>query len=124
MIEHIVYINNIEDIVIAKYFIEKRLIERKEIDEKMPLQDFIGNFLHMNQMLAVFDINNTVDVVLFYIYTIDNDRYIFFVDKNDSVNRILRKLSSIDYDFSKLLLFDNNIDNDMIRINNVEYSFR
>ena len=49
MTEHIVYMDNIEDLIISKYLIESKLIEKKELTKKLELTDFVGKFINMSR---------------------------------------------------------------------------
>ena len=80
MTEHIVYMDNIEDLIISKYLIESKLIEKKELTKKLELTDFVGKFINMSRNVVAYNINSVDQVVVpFFVYTLDDDRYIFFV---------------------------------------------
>ncbi len=122
MIDHVIYMDNIEDIVLTKYFIETKLTEKNESFEKMSLNDFIGKFIDMTKTVAAYNINSAIsDVVPFFIYVLDNDRYIFFVEKNDKTNLTLKKLQSINYDLSKLNKYSGT--DNMLRVEGYSYDF-
>lgn len=122
MTEHIVYIDNIEDLIISKYLIESKLIEKKELTKKLELTDFIGKFINMSRNVVAYNINSVDQVVVpFFVYTLDDDRYIFFVSKNEKTELTLMKLKSINYDVTRL---DNyNGGNTMLRVEDNSYEF-
>ena len=122
MTEHIVYMDNIEDLIISKYLIESKLIEKKELTKKLELTDFVGKFINMSRNVVAYNIN-TVDqvVVPFFVYTLDDDRYIFFVSKNEKTELTLMKLKSINYDVTKLNNYNGG--NTMLRVEDNSYEF-
>ena len=122
MTEHVVYIDNIEDLIISKYLIESKLIEKKELTKKLELSDFVGKFINMSRNVVAYDINSVDQVIVpFFVYTLDNDRYIFFVSKNEKTELTLMKLKSIDYDVTKLDKYNDG--NNMLRVDDHSYEF-
>ena len=122
MTEHIVYMDNIEDLIISKYLIESKLIEKKELTKKLELTDFVGNFINMSRNVVAYNINSVDQVVVpFFVYTLDDDRYIFFVSKNEKTELTLMKLKSINYDVTKLNNYNGG--NTMLRVEDNSYEF-
>lgn len=122
MTEHIVYMDNIEDLIISKYLIESKLIEKKELTKKLELTDFVGKFINMSRNVVVYNINSVDQVVVpFFVYTLDDDRYIFFVSKNEKTELTLMKLKSINYDVTKLNNYNGG--NTMLRVEDNSYEF-
>ncbi len=122
MTEHIVYMDNIEDLIISKYLIESKLIEKKELTKKLELTDFIGKFINMSRNIVAYNINSVDQVVVpFFVYTLDDDRYIFFVSKNEKTELTLMKLKSINYDVTKLNNYRGG--NTMLRVEDNSYEF-
>lgn len=122
MTEHIVYIDNIEDLIISKYLIESKLIEKKELTKKLELTDFVGKFINMSRNVVAYNINSVEQVVVpFFVYTLDDDRYIFFVSKNEKTELTLMKLKSINYDVTKLNNYNGG--NTMLRVEDNSYEF-
>ena len=122
MTEHVVYIDNIEDLIISKYLIESKLIEKKELTKKLELTDFVGKFINMSRNVVAYDINSVDQVIVpFFVYTIDDDKYIFFVSKNEKTELTLIKLKSIDYDVTKLDKYNGG--NNMLRVDDHSYEF-
>ena len=122
MTEHVVYMDNIEDLVISKYLIESKLIEKKELAKKLELTDFVGKFINMSRNVVAYNINSVDQVVVpFFVYTLDDDRYIFFVSKNEKTELTLMKLKSINYDVTKLNKYSGG--NNMLRVENYSYEF-
>lgn len=122
MTEHIVYMDNIEDLIISKYLIESKLIEKKELTKKLELTDFIGKFINMSRNVVAYNINSVDQVVVpFFVYTLDDDRYIFFVSKNEKTELTLMKLKSINYDVTKLNNYNGG--NTMLRVEDNSYEF-
>lgn len=102
MTENVVYLEDIEAVVLAKYHIENELIEQGKITEKMSLGDFIGKFIKMTDNIAVYNMTTTTDVVPFFIYNTANNKFIFFAEKNDFSEQTITKLKKINFDISKL----------------------
>ena len=122
MTEHIVYMDNIEDLIISKYLIESKLIEKKELTKKLELTDFVGKFINMSRNVVAYNINSVDQVVVpFFVYTLDDDRYIFFVSKNEKTELTLIKLKSINYDVTKLNNYNGG--NTMLRVEDNSYEF-
>ena len=122
MTEHIVYMDNIEDLIISKYLIESKLIEKKELTKKLELTDFVGKFINMSRNVVAYNINSVDQVVVpFFVYTLDDDRYIFFVSKNEKTELTLTKLKSINYDVTKLNNYNGG--NNMLRVEDNSYEF-
>ena len=122
MTEHIVYMDNIEDLIISKYLIESKLIEKKELTKKLELTDFVGKFINMSRNVVAYNINSVDQVVVpFFVYTLDDDRYIFFVSKNEKTELTLTKLKSINYDVTKLNNYNGG--NTMLRVEDNSYEF-
>ena len=122
MTEHVVYMDNIEDLVISKYLIESKLIEKKELTKKLELPDFVGKFINMSRNVVAYNINSVDQVIVpFFVYTLDDDRYIFFVSKNEKTELTLIKLKSINYDVTKLDKYNGG--NNMLRVEDYSYEF-
>ena len=122
MSEHIVYMDNIEDLIISKYLIESKLIEKKELTKKLELTDFVGKFINMSRNVVAYNINSVDQVVVpFFVYTLDDDRYIFFVSKNEKTELTLMKLKSINYDVTRLDNYRGG--NTMLRVEDNSYEF-
>ena len=122
MTEHIVYMDNIEDLIISKYLIESKLIEKKELTKKLELTEFVGKFINMSRNIVAYNINSVDQVVVpFFVYTLDDDRYIFFVSKNEKTELTLMKLKSINYDVTKLNNYNGG--NTMLRVEDNSYEF-
>ena len=122
MTEHIVYMDNIEDLIISKYLIESKLIEKKELTKKLELTDFVGKFINMSRNVVAYNINSVDQVVVpFFVYTLDDDRYIFFVSKTEKTELTLMKLKSINYDVTKLNNYNGG--NTMLRVEDNSYEF-
>ena len=122
MTEHIVYMDNIEDLIISKYLIESKLIEKKELTKRLELTDFVGKFINMSRNIVAYNINSVDQVVVpFFVYTLDDDRYIFFVSKTEKTELTLMKLKSINYDVTKLNNYNGG--NTMLRVEDNSYEF-
>ena len=122
MTEHIVYMDNIEDLIISKYLIESKLIEKKELTKKLELTDFVGKFINMSRNVVAYNINSVDQIVVpFFVYTLDDDRYIFFVSKNEKTELTLMKLKSINYDVTRLNNYNGG--NNMLRVEDNSYEF-
>ena len=119
MTEHIVHIDDVEELVIAKYFIEQNLINKKELEHKYSLTEFIQNFIKMNENIAIYNITDNITVVPFYVYKIDNDIYVFFSEKSEFTDKTSKFLKNINYDFSSLKPYSGG--NNMLRLKYSEY---
>lgn len=119
MNEHIVHIDNIEELIISKYIIEEELIKQKQLEKKYTLQEFIQDFLKMNDHIAVYNIVKKPEIIPYYIYKLNNDVFIFFAEQSDMVNKLYNFLKSIDFDESNLKPYAGGPN--MLRINYSEY---
>ncbi len=119
---HSVYMSDIEDLIISKYFIEQELLKNKIISEKMSLDYFVSKFINVAENFITLDVNNSSLFIPFYIYDeLKNDTYIFFSNYSDECEKVVKMFSEIEFDFSKLVPYSNQ--NIMIKYNNVLYSF-
>lgn len=119
MTEHIVHIDDIEELIIAKYFIEQYLIKEKKLENKMSIQDFVSQFLEMNTSMAIYNVFSKVEIVPFFIYQYENEIYVFFTEKNDLSEKTYSFLKSNNFDISNLKPYSGG--NNMIRFNYAEY---
>ena len=119
--DHIVYLDDIEDIVIAKYFIETKLLKKNEISEKMSLNNFIGKFINMSRTIAMYNVNSSPEMIPFFVYVLDDDRYIFFATKSKGADVTVEKLKKLNYDISQLNEYSGT--DNMLRVENYSFDF-
>lgn len=125
MNEHIVDISNIEDLIITKYLLEKRIYKDDYESRRGSLNDFLNDFLDMQRTSVIYDINERPKVISFYIYDIKDeqgdDRYIFVPDNSEYSKITIERLRKINYDISKLNPYTNS--SDMLVVNNKSFNF-
>lgn len=93
-----VNINDIEDLIINKYFIEQKLLEKDIISEKHSIKEFIDKYGAINYIYKYKDLQ-----IPFGITNIDNETYIFTISNDKTELSILdKKLKSIKYDINNL----------------------
>lgn len=91
----IVNINDIEDLILAKNEIETELIEKKIIEEKMSIIDFINKYAITDY---VYMINEKL--IPFKLLSL-NKTYLFIADNNkDNLDLLLKKLKLMKYDIN------------------------
>lgn len=91
----VIDINNIEELVLAKYLI----LTYEEDSEDMPLDKFIQTKIKYDTMLITID-NGGTEIYPFCIYNInDNIKLIYIINQE---SELLEQLKSIQYDLSQL----------------------
>ena len=122
---NIVNINNIEELIIAKYEIEKHLIETNQIEEKGSINDFLSGIGNVNTIYLFKG-----KPIPFGFKTINNEQYLFVTNDNkNEINLIINKIKLCKYDLNNLYKLsneevnriDNINDTDVIIINNQMY---
>ena len=121
----IVNINNIEDLIIAKYEIEKIKLANKEIEFKSTIEEFLTNTAKVDYIYVYKGIN-----IPFGFHKINNEDYLFVTnDDKQQIEILLTKLKLIKYNMNNLIKLSNlelskiedlNMD-DFIIINNGYY---
>lgn len=100
----IVNINDIEELVIAKYKIEEKLIEDGKLEQKMSINDFLINYAQVNY---VYKFKNLM--IPFGYNKINNIDYLFVITKNeDELNILTNKLKLLRYNLSNMVKVDYN----------------
>lgn len=100
----IVNINDIEELVIAKYKIEEKLIEDGKLEQKMSINDFLVNYAQVNY---VYKFKNLM--IPFGYNKINNIDYLFVITKNeDELNILTNKLKLLRYNLSNMVKVDYN----------------
>lgn len=114
---NIVNINNIEELIIAKYNIENYLIETKQIEEKDTLSNFLSTTANIN-MIYLFK-GKTIP---FCFKVINNEQYLFVTNDNkDEVNLITNKIKLCKYDLNNLYKLSNDEINKIENLNDSDY---
>lgn len=122
---NIVNINNIEELIIAKYNIENYLLETKQIEEKDTLSNFLMTTANIN-MIYLFKGKS----IPFCFKIINNEQYLFVTNDNkNEINLVINKIKLCKYDLNNLYKLSNeeinkieNLeDSDYIIINNKMY---
>ena len=121
---HEVYFEDIESVVINKYFMEQKMFDNNMITEKMELSAFIGKFMGLcqNNIVMIGVQESSQRVYPFYVYNeLEDDIYVFYTNKSEDTDFITEKFKEIDFDFSKLKRYtDEDI---LININGKERTF-
>lgn len=102
MIMKVINVNDIEDLIINKYFIEQKLLEDGIIEQKHTLQEFISKYAKVDLIYKFKSIN-----IPFGINEINNEKYLFVVtDDKNLLDILMRKLKLIKYDLNNLTRVD------------------
>ena len=111
----IVNINDIEDLIIAKYEIDTILNEQGKLEGRSNLQEFINKFANPQYIYLIDDLQ-----IPFNYFKIENKDYLFFFFFDESeINIIKAKLKVLKYNLNNLVLLSKNKLSKMIDINNV-----
>ncbi len=111
----IVNINDIEDLIIAKYEIDTILNEQGKLEGRSNLQEFINEFATPQY---IYLINNLQ--IPFNYFKFENKDYLFVTNSDESeINIIKSKLKVLKYDLNNLVLLSKNKLSKMIDVNNV-----
>ena len=111
----IVNINDIEDLIIAKYEIDTILNEQGKLEGRSNLQEFINEFATPQY---IYLINNLQ--IPFNYFKFDNKDYLFVTNSDESeINIIKSKLKVLKYNLNNLVLLSKNDLSKMIDMNNV-----
>ncbi len=111
----IVNINDIEDLIIAKYEIDNILNEQGKLEGRSNLQEFINEFANLQYIYLIDNLR-----IPFNYFKIENKDYLFVANSDESeINIIKAKLKVLKYDLNNLVLLSKNKLSKMIDINNV-----
>lgn len=111
----IVNINDIEDLIIAKYEIDTILNEQGKLEGRSNLQEFINEFANLQYIYLIDNLK-----IPFNYFKIENKDYLFVTNSDESeINIIKAKLKVLKYDLNNLVLLSKNKLSKMIDINNV-----
>ena len=111
----IVNINDIEDLIIAKYEIDIILNEQGKLEGRSNLQEFINEFATPQY---IYLINNLQ--IPFNYFKFENKDYLFVTNSDESeINIIKSKLKVLKYNLNNLVLLSKNDLSKMIDMNNV-----
>ena len=94
----IVNINDIEDLIINKYFIEQKLLENNKIESKMSIDEFINTYAKIDLIYKLQDFN-----IPFGFRKINGEDYLFVItDDNNILDIIKNKLKLLKYNLDNL----------------------
>ena len=111
----IVNINDIEDLIIAKYEIDTILNEQGKLEGRSNLQEFINEFATPQY---IYLINNLQ--IPFNYFKFENKDYLFVTNSDESeINIIKSELKVLKYNLNNLVLLSKNDLSKMIDMNNV-----
>ena len=111
----LVNINDIEDLIIAKYEIDTILNEQGKLEGRSNLQEFINEFATPQY---IYLINNLQ--IPFNYFKFENKDYLFVTNSDESeINIIKSKLKVLKYNLNNLVLLSKNELSKMIDMNNV-----
>ena len=111
----IVNINDIEDLIIAKYEIDTILNEQGKLEGRSNLQEFVNEFATPQY---IYLINNLQ--IPFNYFKFENKDYLFVTNSDESeINIIKSKLKVLKYNLNNLVLLSKNELSKMIDMNNV-----
>lgn len=121
MTTEFVHIDDIEELVLAKHFIECNLMKNNEIDDKMSLAEFLQKFINMTTNVAIYNLTTSPKIVPFYIYEYENNRYVFLDSSNQYSDLTISKLKKLNYNLDKLPEYSGG--DNLLRIGQKEYDF-
>lgn len=111
----IVNINDIEDLIIAKYEIDTILNEQGKLEGRSNLQEFINEFATPQYIYLI----NNLQIPFSY-FKFENKDYLFVTNSDESeINIIKSKLKVLKYNLNNLVLLSKNDLSKMIDMNNV-----
>ena len=111
----IVNINDIEDLITAKYEIDTILNEQGKLEGRSNLQEFINEYATPQY---IYLINNLQ--IPFNYFKFENKDYLFVTNSDESeINIIKSKLKVLKYNLNNLVLLSKNDLSKMIDMNNV-----
>ena len=111
----IVNINDIEDLIIAKYEIDTILNEQGKLEGRSNLQEFINEFANLQYIYLIDNLK-----IPFNYFKIENKDYLFVTNSDESeINIIKSKLKVLKYNLNNLVLLSKNDLSKMIDMNNV-----
>ncbi len=94
----IVNINDIEDLIINKYFIEQKLLEDNKIESKMSIDEFINTYAKIDLIYKLQNFN-----IPFGFRKINGEDYLFVItDDNNILDIIKNKLKLLKYNLDNL----------------------
>lgn len=95
-----VNLNDIEDVVLSKFEIEKYLLNIKKIDQKQKLQDFISDISSNMWVLVV----NNKDIINFNVVKIPDNDFVFVITSEENEIKLLEIILQ-KYDLNNLTEF-------------------
>ena len=111
----IVNINDIEDLIIAKYDIDTILNEQGKLEGRSNLQEFINKFATPQYIYLI----NNLQIPFSY-FKFENKDYLFVTNSDESeINIIKSKLKVLKYNLNNIVLLSKNDLSKMIDMNNV-----
>lgn len=117
----IVNISDIEDLIIAKYNIDKERIKNGEIDGRSNLNEFISTYANVSKYTVILDVFEDPRIVSFNIVKMSEETYLFITGNDDDIKFVSDNLEKINYDLSKLK--KRTEEDIIIRIGTNEYTF-
>jgi len=94
----IINITDIEDLISTKIEIDKILLEHKDIEKKMSIQEYMDKYCTLNK----YAYNCCGDVIPFAYYNVYGNEYLFITEESDNINELINKLKEIKFDYNKL----------------------
>lgn len=91
----IININDIEELILAKYSIDKYLIENNIIESKTELNDFITNYAMTDYVYMIND-----KLIPFKLLSYDVNYLFITSDDKDDLKLLLEKLKSMKFDMN------------------------
>lgn len=96
-------LSNIDEVFLAKQYIEKILLDENKINEKMELQEFILSYMNVSKKVYLKNDN----IIPFEYYKLNEEDIIIITDDNHK-DDIVKALSNINFDLSSLSYMSNN----------------
>ena len=108
-------LSNIDEVFLAKQYIEKILLDENKINEKLELQEFILSYMNVSKKVYLKNDN----IIPFEYYKLNEEDIIIITDDNHK-DDITKALSNINFDLSSLSYMSNNQLNNIFLEDNYE----
>ena len=115
----IVNINDIEELILAKHEIDLIRIDKKEIEKKTNLNDFINEYASPKYIYLIND-----QQIPFNLIIIDDHKYLFITSEYNDDNKteyefLINKIKKLKYDMNNLIKLSNSDLINIIGTNNI-----
>lgn len=95
-------LSNIDEVFLAKHYIEKILLDENKINEKLELQEFILSYMNVSKKVYLKN-----DIIIPFEYYKLNEEDIIIITDDNHKDDITKALSNINFDLSSLSYMSN-----------------